>query len=154
LALDGGVTNSLLVITGATGAGKTSILSEASDILALRHIVHAAIDVDALGLAFIPPFANNDDAMYANLRCVCKNYAALGVQRFLLARAVEDRGQLEVWRNATSATETVVCRLISSIETMQRRIQIRETGVLGQQYIDRVAKLNLILDHARLEGFR
>jgi hypothetical protein len=91
--------------------------------------------------------------MYANLRCVCKNYAALGVQRFLLARAVEDRGQLEVWRNATSATETVVCRLISSIETMQRRIQIRETGVLRQQYIDRVAKLNLILDHARLEGF-
>jgi hypothetical protein len=142
----------LLVITGGMGAGKTSILAEASDILVLRHIAHAAIDVDALGIGFLPT-SGNDDAMYANLRSVCKNYATLGVQRFLLARAIEDRGQLEVCRNATSATEIVVCRLIGSIETMQRRIQIRETGVLGQQYIDRLAKLKLILDHARLEDF-
>ena len=45
---------SLLIITGTMGAGKTSVLGEASDILALRGIAHAAIDLDALGLAHLP----------------------------------------------------------------------------------------------------
>jgi adenylate kinase len=31
-------TESLLIITGTMGAGKTTVLGEASDILALRHI--------------------------------------------------------------------------------------------------------------------
>jgi hypothetical protein len=35
---------------GTMGAGKTAVLGEASDILAKRHIVHAAIDLDALVL--------------------------------------------------------------------------------------------------------
>jgi predicted ATP-binding protein involved in virulence len=45
----GAITESLLIITGTMGAGKTTVLGEASDILALRGIVHAAIDLDALG---------------------------------------------------------------------------------------------------------
>lgn len=134
------------------GAGKTSALAEASDILALRHIAHAAIDLDALGLAFLPSAAN-DRAMYSNLRCVCENYAALGVQRFLLARAIEDRAQLEICRDAVSATDMIVCRIISSVETMQQRVQLRETGVLQREYVARIAKLSVILDRARSEDF-
>ena len=49
-----GSTNLLLIITGTMGAGKTAVLAEASDILALRQIAHAAIDLDALGLAHLP----------------------------------------------------------------------------------------------------
>ncbi|MGZ4896446.1 MAG: hypothetical protein ACXVJ0_08295, partial [Candidatus Angelobacter sp.] len=79
----------MLIITGSMGTGKTSVLAEASDILALRHIVHAAIDLDALGLAHLPSAAGNDDAMYRNLKSVCENYASLGVTRLLLARAME-----------------------------------------------------------------
>jgi hypothetical protein len=71
------------------GAGKTAVLGEASDILAQRQIVHAAIDLDSLGLAHLPS-AGNDEVMYHNLRSICRNYTALGVQRFLLARAIED----------------------------------------------------------------
>ena len=40
---------SLLIVTGTMGAGKSTVLGEASDILAGRGLVHAAIDVDALG---------------------------------------------------------------------------------------------------------
>src|ERR1700687_6295902 len=82
-------TESLLIITGTMGAGKTTVLGEASDILALRHIVHAAIDLDALGLAHFPSSPGNDGVMYRNLQSVCHNYAAHGVTRILLARAVE-----------------------------------------------------------------
>src|SRR5262249_5418619 len=87
---------SLLIISGAMGAGKTSVLEEASDILARRQIAHAAIDVDALGLACLPAPTRNDRAMYCNLRSICTNYAALGVTRFLLSRAVENRSELEI----------------------------------------------------------
>jgi tRNA uridine 5-carbamoylmethylation protein Kti12 len=146
-------TESLLIITGTMGAGKTTVLGEASDILALRHIAHAAIDLDALGLAHLPSAASNDGVMYRNLQSVCKNYASLGVRRFLLARAMEDRAELELCRGVVSATNTVVCRLIASIEVMQQRVKMRELDISQRQYVARVAKLNVILDRAQLEDF-
>src|ERR1700735_4875512 len=109
---------SLLIITGSMGAGKSSVLCEASDILARQSIVHAALDLDAFGFAHLPSGASNDAIMYRNFQCVCKNYAALGVRRFLVARAIEDRAALQC------------CREVA-----------------------RVAKLNSILDGARLEDF-
>jgi len=146
-------TESLLIITGTMGAGKTTVLGEASDILGLRHIAHAAIDLDVLGLAHLPSAASNNDVMYRNLQSDCKNYASLGVRRFLLARAMEDRAELELCRGAVSAVNTVVCRLTASIEAMQQRVKMRESGVLQREYVARVAKLNVILDRAQLEDF-
>ena len=146
-------TESLLIITGTMGAGKTTVLGEASDILALRHIAHAAIDLDALGFAHLPSAASNDGVMYRNLQSVCQTYASLGVRRFLLARAMEDRAELELCRGVVSATSTVVCRLTASIEAMQQRVKMRELGVSQREYVARVAKLNVILDRAQLEDF-
>jgi adenylylsulfate kinase len=148
----GAITESLLIITGSMGSGKTSALGEASDLLALRHIIHAAIDLDALGLAHIDS-GETKTVMYRNLQCVCKNYAALNVKRLLLARAIEDRAELELCRAVVSATNTVVCRLIASIETMKQRVRMRESGGAQQQYLARVEELNAILDRARLEDF-
>lgn len=143
----------MLIITGSMGAGKTSVLAEASDILALRGIVHAAVDLDALSLAHLPSAVSTDSIMYRNLQSVSQNYAALGVTRLLLARAMETRAELELCRTMVSAAKTTVCRLTAGIDTMQQRIKMRETGVLQAQYVDRVAILNAILDRARLEDF-
>ena len=134
------------------GAGKTAVLGEASDFLAQRQIVHAAIDLDAFGLAHLSA-ARSDDVMYDNLRSICRNYTALGVRRFLVARAIEDSAQLKLCRDIIPAVNTVVCRLTPSIETMKRRVQIRELGISQPEYVTRVAKLNDILDRARLEDF-
>ena len=135
------------------GAGKTSVLGEASDILALRNIAHAAIDLDALGLAHLPFASGNDGVMYSNLQSVCENYASLGVRRLLLARAVENHAELELCRSAVSAKGVVVCRLTANVGTMERRIKGRESGISQREYVARVAKLNDILDRARLENF-
>ena len=135
------------------GAGKTSVLAEASDILALRHIVHAAIDLDALGLAHLPSSGSNDSVIYRNLQSVCQNYAALGVTRILLARAMENRAELELCRSAVAVAKITVCRLKANLSEMQKRVSKRESGVLQQQFIDRVAILDAILDRARLEDF-
>ncbi len=149
----GGFTESLLIITGTMGAGKTAVLGEASDILAQRRIVHAAIDLDAFGLAYLPSAARSDGVMYDNLRSICGNYAALGVQRFLVARAIEDSAQLELCRDIIPAVNTAVCRLTASIETMKRRVQERDLGISQAEYVARVAQLSVILDRARLEDF-
>jgi hypothetical protein len=144
---------SLLIITGSMGAGKSSVLGEASDILARQRIPHAAIDLDAFGLAYLPSGASNDAAMYRNLQSVCRNYAALGVRRFLVARAIEDYATLERCRKAVSAKNTVLCRLTASITTMRQRVKMRESGAFQTQFVARVEKLNSILDRAELEDF-
>jgi hypothetical protein len=143
----------LLVITGTMGSGKSSVLVEASDILALRHIAHAAIDVDVLGISHLPSGDASDAVMHVNLRSVCQNYAALGVRRFLLARALESRADLDRCRNIFPAANTVVCRLTASIAIMQQRVTMREVGVLREEYIDRVVKLDAIVDRAQLGDF-
>ena len=140
------------------GAGKTAVLGEASDILAGRQIIHAAIELDALGMAHLPSAtsasaARTDGVMYDNLRSICRNYAALGVQRFLVARAIEDRAQLELCRDIIPAVKMVVCRLTASIEVMERRVEVRDSGISQRELVARVAKLNVILDRARLEDF-
>ena len=144
---------SLLIITGSMGSGKTAVMAEASDILALRGIPHAAIDLDMLGMAHLPSAAPSDDVMYRNLQTVWQNYAALGVDRLLLARAIESRTHLERCVVAVGAKEVVVCRLAASLETMHERIGSRELGVCRGKYIEHVAILNDAMDRARLENF-
>jgi hypothetical protein len=146
-------TESLLIITGTMGAGKSAVLAEASDILAQRQIVHAAIDLDALGLAHLSSAARSDGVMYDNLRSVAGNYAALGVQRFLVARAIEDGVELKLCRDTIPAVDTVVCRLTASIEAMERRVQLRESGISQREYVARVPELNALLDRAQLDDF-
>ena len=63
------------------GAAKRSVLGAASDILTLRHIPLAAIDLDTLGLAHIPSAPRNDEVMYGNLQSVSESCASLGVGR-------------------------------------------------------------------------
>ena len=91
--------------------------------------------------------------MYCNLRSICTNYAALGVTRFLPSRAVESRSELEIVRGSVSATDVTVCRLTASVETLELRVKMRESGISQQEYVSRVADLNVILDHAHIEDF-
>src|SRR6266851_6655975 len=144
---------SLLIITGSMGSGKTAVLGEASDLLALHGIPHGAIDLDMLGMAHLPAAAVNSDVMYRNLETVWHNYVTLGVDRLLLARAVENHADFERCLAAVAAKQVVVCRLMASIETMQQRVGLRELGVCRSQYIDRTITLNSALDRAQLENF-
>jgi adenylate kinase len=115
-------TDALLVITGSMGSGKTTVLSEASDILVVQNIPHASIDLDALATAHLESSVEHSQLMYRNLRSVWENYAQVGLRRLLLARAIEDRAELECCREAVSASRLVLCRLTASIKTMQDRV--------------------------------
>lgn len=149
----GSSTTALLAITGSMGSGKTAVMGEASDILAARGIAHAAIDLDELGIVHFCAEPEKGNVVDRNLRCIWQNYAALGITRLLLARAVESREELERCRAAVGAAKTTVCRVTATLATMQQRIRMRETGMLQQQLVDRVAVLEKILDAAKLEDF-
>ena len=142
----------VLVITGTMGSGKTTMLGEASDLLAARGIVHAAVDLDTLGMGHLPevPWP---DLPYRNLASVWQNYAAVGATRLLIAEAVEDASELNRIRDAIPGAQIVVCRLIASLDTMRRRVSLREPGMLRGAFVARVAELEAVIDRAALGDF-
>jgi adenylylsulfate kinase len=142
----------VIVITGTMGSGKTTVLAEASDLLKARGVTHAAIDLDALAIAYLP-----DDPLiemaYRNLASIWANYAALGITRLLLAGAIENIDELKRIRAVMPASRIVICRLTATLETMRRRVSLREPGMLHDTLVARVLELDTILDRAGLEDF-
>ena len=142
----------VLVITGSMGAGKTTVMAEASDLLIAADIVHAAIDLDGLGIRHTRD-DGGDHIEYRNLAAVWRNYADAGIMRLLIAEAVERREELELLRNAIPGSEVMVCRLTADMKTMQARVRMREPGALQATFVARVAELDALLDEARVEDF-
>jgi hypothetical protein len=156
----------VLVITGSMGAGKTTLMVEASDLLTGQGVRHAAIDLDALGIALLPPRpATAEDerseagmsgalerVMYLNLRDVWANYRAAGVNRLLLARAVE-HGELPLLKQTIGDAHIAICRIRAPLATMEARVRLRERGIFQDTFVRRVAELDGLLDRAALEDF-
>ena len=141
-----------LVITGSMGAGKTTVLGEASDILAARGIAHAALDLDALGIVGVSD-AVTLDLMRRNLVAVLENYASVGIDRFLIAEALESLADRERLAEALGSAEMAVCRIRASVATMQARVRLREPGSLQNEFVRRAATLDAALDAAAVEDF-
>ncbi len=140
-----------LVITGSMGAGKTTTLAEASDLLTVSNITHAAIDLDALGMYHVPEA--REDLEGENLAALWRNYTAAGIDRLLIAVAIESAKDLDRLRAALRDASLTVCRLRAAVETMQKRVRERERGIFQQRYVDRVATLESRLDEARVEDY-
>lgn len=133
------------------GAGKTTVLGEASDLLTAHGILHAAIDTDALGNGNLPP---GSDLQRLNLRAVYRNFRAAGIITFLVAEAVEDRAALERLRETFDFPTLIICRLKAPLTTMQERIRVREPGMLQNAFVSRVADLETKLDAAAVEDMQ
>ena len=141
---------SVLVLTGSMGTGKTTTMAEASDLLTARNVRHAAVDLDALAVAHT---GADHDLMLRNLASVCANFEASGITRLLIAAAVESRDELARLQCATNARTVVVCRLRAPMAIMEDRVAARERGIFATRYIERVRVLEAILDAAGVEDF-
>ena len=148
------VTNDVpvIVITGNMGAGKTTILAEASDLLTRTGIVHAAIDLDTLGMGHFPD-EGWCDLPYQNLSCAWHNYAAAGASRLMIAEALESDRELARIQQAVTGARIVVCRVSARLETLRRRVAQREVGILRDALVARVDELQVLIDRAQLEQF-
>jgi len=119
------------------GAGKTAVLAEVSDILTQRQIVYAAIELDALGLAHLPSAARSDGVMYNNLRSICRN-CRLG--RTAILSSTRNRKRCST---KTLSRHDSVRRLTASIDSMKRRVQMRDLGISQLESVARVGELNV-----------
>jgi hypothetical protein len=142
----------MLVITGSMGAGKSTVMAEASDLLTAHGVVHAAVDLDGLGIVHDGGRRGSDIA-FVNLQSVWRNFAADGIDALVVAAALETAADLDRLRAASAAERVVVCRLRAPVGIMQARVRVREPGMLQAQLVDRVAALERILDAAALEDF-
>jgi adenylylsulfate kinase-like enzyme len=142
----------VLVISGSMGAGKTTVLGEASDLLSAAAIRHAAIDLDGI-IAGPLPAATADAVREQNVRAIVTHFRAAGVERLMVAEAVESRAEREWLRRAIDADTIIVCRLRATVATMQERVRLREPGMLQTQFVERVAALERSLDAAAVEDY-
>jgi len=142
----------VIVITGNMGAGKTTILAEASDLLTGAGILHAAIDLDMLALGHMREDARSD-LPYRNLSCVWQNYAAAGASRLLVADALESSRELRRIQAAIPSAAITVCRLDAKLETLRQRVAQREIGALRDTFVARVDQLQVLIKRAGLEAF-
>ena len=100
------------------GTGKTTVLSEASDLLAQAGIAHAAIDHDWLAVMHPQQDAYGQHLAIANLAAVWPNYVAAGAERLIVARVVEYEHELDHYRIAVPGARPVVCRLTAPLTLM------------------------------------
>jgi hypothetical protein len=142
----------VLVISGSMGSGKTTVLAEASDLLTIADIHHAAIDLDHLSIGHFPGTAPVDLPFY-NLVTIWSNYAALGIERLILSEAIDSDAKLERLKRAMPKSQIIVCRLMAELGIMQQRVRLREPGLLQEQLVARVAELEKSLDASHLEDF-
>ena len=144
------VSADVLIISGSLGSGKTTAMSEASDLLCAAGVDHAAIDLDTLTLGHLLHAAS---LTRRNLAALWHNYAAFGIRRVLLAGAIETVARLEEVRSSIPDAHIVICRLRASIHTMEGRVRSREPGMLQAELIERVSLLEAELDASALHDF-
>jgi chloramphenicol 3-O-phosphotransferase len=128
-----------VLITGAYGTGKTSVVEEIADLLEARHVRYGAIDLDWLG--WFDSGSSDHEAgrpvMLKNLEAVIGNYYASGVRRFAVSGAMASTEQVDELRAVISMPLTVV-RLTAPIEEIEKRLGQSPTA--GRQHDLAVAR--------------
>jgi chloramphenicol 3-O-phosphotransferase len=99
-----------VLLAGLFGTGKSSVAIEMADVLEQRAVPYALIDLDYL--CWGEPGSDEPGAehrmMLRNLAPVVANYLDVGVTRFVLARGMRDRAQVESLRETLGMPLTVV----------------------------------------------
>jgi thymidylate kinase len=112
-----------VLLTGLFGTGKSSVAIEMADVLETRDVPYALIDLDYL--CWGEPGSDAPGAehliLLKNLVPVVANYLDAGVTRFVLARAMRDRAQVESLRE-TIAMPLRVVELRVPWDEIERRL--------------------------------
>jgi len=144
-----------LLITGAVGAGKTTVARAAAELLYDRGVPGAVIDLDAIAESWPRPAGDpfGVGLMLANLRAMWQNFRVAGARRLILAGVIESVDDRTAHESALGGVPLVVCRLVAPVPTLQQRVRERETDASRDWHVARAAELTDILDAARVEDF-
>ena len=122
----------LLIISGSVGSGKTVTLAEVSVLLAQANVAHGAIDLDWLSIQLPGDARHRERLMFDNLAAVWPVYEAAGADRLVVAQPVVDRDRCSDIGRLFQGPSLSSANLEASIETMEERLRVRETGLLAE----------------------
>jgi chloramphenicol 3-O-phosphotransferase len=114
---------SALILTGAPGAGKSSVLEELATLHDIEDVEHGAIEAESLslGLPLLPA-----SSWVAQLDAVLALQRAAGRRRFLISATCATAEELAGVKGTTAAELLLVVCLRASPETVAARIDARE----------------------------
>jgi adenylylsulfate kinase-like enzyme len=127
-----------VLLTGAPGAGKSSVLQELANLLELEAIAFGALDSEQL--AWGSP-ALDTEPWLAQLRAIFEIQRWAGRSRFLVAATTETTAELQALREAIAVDRAIAVLLSASPDVVAARIDAREPDTwVGKQ---------ALIDHAR-----
>jgi hypothetical protein len=112
-----------VVVIGAPGSGKTSVLTALHDALADDDVAHAVIEVEALAWAHLPI---SDAQSFQHLASLCDAYKAAGCELFIVGATATSVDYLAGVVSAVEADEYLVVGLDADPRTLRKRIVARE----------------------------
>jgi broad-specificity NMP kinase len=122
--------NTLLIISGPVGVGKTTVANELSTLLENADVPHTFLDLDALTYTFPrtqeDPFGNA--LALRNLAEVWKNARAVGSKNLIIPRVCGSRSYANKLANVVGHENPTVCRLRASNQNLLDRVRAREIG--------------------------
>jgi hypothetical protein len=143
----------VLLFTGPTGAGKSTVAAEASRLLQNSGVPHAMVDLAVIAQCW-PRTAEdpwNEALVHRNLTCIWRNFHEAGADRLILCRVLEDRSLLRHVAEAVPGAEITVVRLTADLNELHARIRRREAGRDPSWYLDTAAHLIEKLDRCAVE---
>jgi adenylylsulfate kinase len=144
------------LLSGAVGAGKTTVGEELAELLKDRGEPHAFIDLDRLSQFW--PAAEDDQfngrLVLANLAEITRNFTAAGARTLVMSGVVETAEAIGKYRMAIGCPLTVV-RVTASPESIADRLKKRhdywDADGLGW-HLDRAPELAASLDASGLDS--
>lgn len=140
-----------LLITGTVGAGKTTVAEAVGDLLAVRGVPHAVVDLDQLSRCWPPPAGDRFNGAMAlrNLRSVAANFRAAGALRLILAGVIEQRSHRQDYERALDCSISIV-RLRADPHVLADRLRNRHSSDPDglAWHLARAPELTAILDLA------
>lgn len=148
------IENSILIITGPVGAGKTSSGEAVFDLLSAAKTPSAVIDFDWLTAAYPAPAGDrfNFSLGIKNLRSIIPNYISLGIKLFIIPVVVESKDEIEEFKGLIEGTDIFVIRLTAKASTLHKRLDRREIGNLLDWHKKRALELIDMFESKKLEN--
>jgi energy-coupling factor transporter ATP-binding protein EcfA2 len=137
-----------IVITGPTGAGKTTAAQELCDLLAERGVRNAMVDMDALRW-FYPPVEGDRFSAglgFRNLAAIWPNLVEAGARAVILADVVEDAAQQKLYEELMPGAAVTMVRLDVPMDLIYQRLAGREVGESLDWHRRRAPELQEIME--------